>query len=173
MSRVAEIRALVERATSLVDRWFAPAPLTRSPIVLVLVLCANAMGLAVLVRTVRATLGPMYRTPAPRPVPQPTSMERFGMTETIRREIFAELADAEVNERRRAITMNTWGGHAWSREDDLGYVQRARAREVAQRYRVSLSQVFLVLDEGIRRRWPGPDGLPLRGTSEPISLRRE
>lgn len=173
MSAAAVFRLLLERARRVVDHWIEGRSLPRSPLAIVLVVGANLMGVAVLVRTVRSTLGPMYRSPAPLPVRQPTSMERFGMTETVRREIFAELADAEVNERRRAVTMNTWGGHAWSREDDLGYVQRARARDVALRYRVSLSQVFLVLDEGIRRRWPGPDGQPLRGTSEPISLRSE
>lgn len=155
-------------------RSAAPQPeIPRSALALVLIVCVNVVGVAALVRTTKQILAPMWREPAPQPVPQRTSMERFGMTETVRREVFRELADAEINERRRAITMNTWGGHAWSREDDLGYVQRARAREVAARYHLSLTQMYLVLDEGIRHRWPGPDGQPLRATSEPISLRSE
>jgi hypothetical protein len=138
-----------------------------------LLLSLQLLSLGVFVRVVRASLGPMVKNPAPPAIPQSTSMTRYGMTEERRREVFRELAEAEVSERRRAIEQNTWGGHAWSREDDLGYVQRARAREVAARYGLSLSQMYLVLDEGIRQRWPGPDGQPLRGTSEPINLRTE
>jgi len=155
-------------------KQIAPVPrVPRSPLAMVLIVCANMMGVAVLYRTSQRIVAPMLREPEPPPIPQPTPTERFGMPEAVRREVFRELADAEIQERRRAIMMNTWGGHAWSREDDLGYVQRARAREVARRYHLSLTQVYLVLDEGIRNRWPGPDGQPLRATSEPISLRSE
>jgi len=163
------LAAIAARAKSI-----APEPsIPRSSLALLLIVCANIIGVGALYRTGKRIFAPMLREPEPPPIPQRTSMERFGMTETVRREVFRELADAEINERRRAITMNTWGGHAWSREDDLGYVQRARAREVAARYHLSLTQMYLVLDEGIRNRWPGPDGQPLRATSEPISLRSE
>lgn len=166
---VSVLAALAARAQKL-----SPEPsVPRSALALVLIVCANIIGVAALYRTSKRIFAPMLHEPEPPPIPQRTSMERFGMTETVRREVFRELADAEINERRRAITMNTWGGHAWSREDDLGYVQRARAREVAARYHLSLTQMYLVLDEGIRNRWPGPDGQPLRATSEPISLRSE
>ncbi len=162
------------RASVEAIRGWAPATsLPKSALALVVVFVMNVVGVAVLWRTARRTVGPMLRVAEPTPIPQRTPTTRFGMTEAMRREVFRELADAEVNERRRALTLNTWGGHAWSREDDLGYVQRARAREVAGRNRLSLAQVYLVLDEGIRARWPGPDGQPLRGTSEPISLRSE
>jgi hypothetical protein len=68
---------------------------------------------------------------------------------------------------------NSWGGHAWSREDDLGYVLRQRAREAGQRYGLSITHAYLVFDEGIRQRWPGPDGQPLPATTSPLSLRTE
>jgi hypothetical protein len=165
-SRVAWLRAWLDRAL--------PDPgAPRAAWGVVLLLSLQALSIAAFVRVARTALGPMVRNPAPPAIPQPTSMTRFGMTEDRRREVFRELADAEFSERRRAIEQHTWGGHAWSREDDLGYVQRARAREVAARYGLSLSQMYLVLDEGIRQRWPGPDGQPLRGTSEPINLRTE
>jgi hypothetical protein len=151
-----------------------PAPgVPRSALGVALLVTVQLLSLFALSKSVKKALGPMVRNPAPPAIPQPTSMMRFGMTEDRRREVFRELAEAEVTERRRAIEQNTWGGHAWSREDDLGYVQRARAREVAARYGLSLSQMYLVLDEGIRRRWLAPDGEPLRGTSEPINLRTE
>jgi hypothetical protein len=169
----AGLRAAVASLSTLLRAWAPDAAPPKSALALVLIASANLVGMAALWRTVKQTLGPMARTPEPPPVPQRRGNERFGMTETVRRDVFRELADAEINERRRAITMNTWGGHAWSREDDLGYVQRARAREVAARYRLTLTQMYLVLDEGIRERWPGPDGEPLRATSEPISLRSE
>jgi len=96
---------------------------------------------------------------------------RFRLPEHTRRDIFRDLATVEVAERARAIAANTWGGHLWSREDDRGHYERVAARGAAQKYHCSLSQVYLVLDEGIRERWPGPDGNPLPATTPPHSIR--
>lgn len=152
--------------------WGAPEK-PRSRAIVVLALVAHLGAFAVFYRQAKQSLGPLIRTPALPPVPASTSMTRFGMTEAVRREIFRELAASEIAERQRAISQNTWNGHAWSRFDDLGYVQRARGRELAMRYSVSLTQVYLVLDEGIRERWPGPDGQPLSPLVEPLQLRTE
>lgn len=96
---------------------------------------------------------------------------RFRLPERTRREIFEELATAELAERARAAAANTWNGHLWSREDDRGHYERVAVRAVAAKYRVSLTQVYLVLDEGIRERWPGPDGRPLPATTPPLNIR--
>ncbi len=96
---------------------------------------------------------------------------RFRLPERTRREMFTELATAELAERARAIAQNTWNGQAWSREDDRGHYERVAARSVAHKYKVSLSQVYLVLDEGIRSHWPAPDGNPLPATTPPLSIR--
>jgi hypothetical protein len=73
--------------------------------------------------------------------------------------------------RKEGIEKNTWNGHIWSREDDRGWGERVLARSLAQKYGISLTQVFLVLDEGIRKKWPGPDGNPLPATVPPLDLR--
>lgn len=154
------------------ERAWGKVEAPRSGVALLL-LVVQAGTLLVFFRQAKQLLGPLVRTPAPPVVPASNSMTRFGMTEAVRRDIFRELAESEIAERRRAITQNTWNGHAWSRFDDLGYVQRARGREVAARHGVSLTQVYLVLDEGIRQRWPGPDGQPLSPLVEPLQLRTE
>ena len=92
---------------------------------------------------------------------------RYGMKLALRKAIFAELAAAEKAQRERAVAQNTWHGHAWSREDDRGYQERALAQSLATRHGLSLSQVYLILDEGIRDKWPGPDGEPLIATTPP------
>lgn len=78
---------------------------------------------------------------------------RFRLPERTRREIFLELAGAELAERRRAVEQNTWPGHLWSREDDRGHAERVQARLTAAKYKISLTQVYLILDEGIRERF--------------------
>ena len=52
---------------------------------------------------------------------------KFRLPERTRREIFAQLAAAELAERARAIQANTWKGHTWSREDDRGHYERVAA----------------------------------------------
>jgi hypothetical protein len=93
------------------------------------------------------------------------------LDEATRKAIFAELAAAELAERKRAIAQNTWNGHAWSQEDDRGHYERVAARAAAAKYRVSLSQIYLVLDEGLREHWPSPEGAPLTATTPPLSIR--
>jgi hypothetical protein len=96
---------------------------------------------------------------------------KFRLPEHTRRAIFAELAAAELAERARAIKANSWNGHVWSREDDRGHYERVAVRAVAAKHKISLSQTYLVLDEGIRERWPGPDGKPLPATTPPLNIR--
>lgn len=167
------LHARMDALRAYIERSLPETRLPRTRAGLALYAFVQVTALLVFVRVAREALLPLLRTPALAPVPAQTSMTKFGLTETDRRAIFRELAESEIGERQRAITQNTWGGHAWSRFDDLGYVQRARARELAIRYRVSLTQVYLVLDEGIRERWPGPDGQPLSPNIEPLQLRTE
>ena len=121
---------------------------------------------------VNALAGPMLSAKPPPVIPsEELPGDRFRLSEAERREIFKEFATAELAERNRAITQNTWQGHAWSREDDRGYIERTTARASAARHHVSLSQVYLVLDEGVREKWPGPDGKPLPGNTPAFNPR--
>jgi hypothetical protein len=92
---------------------------------------------------------------------------RYGLTLEVRKKIFAELARVEIAERKRAIDHNTWNGHLWSREDDRGHYEMTAARALATTYGITLTQVYMVLDEGIREKWPGPDGKPLSPFTPP------
>lgn len=131
-----------------------------------------AIALVTLGRRIGIAVNPMLSTKPPTAVPtEEIGDYRFRLSERTRREMFAELASAELAERARAIKANTWNGHQWSREDDRGYYERVAVRSVAAKHRVSLSQAYLVLDEGIRERWPGPDGNPLPATTPPLSIR--
>jgi hypothetical protein len=96
---------------------------------------------------------------------------RYGMTLAERQAIFADLAAVEIAERQRAIAANTWSGHLWSREDDRGWKEMSAARRIAAERKRSLTQVYMVLDEAIRERWPGPDGQPLPATTPPLDPR--
>lgn len=131
-----------------------------------------AFASVVLYRRVVATTTPLLDAKPPTPIPTEEIEDwRFRMPERVRREIFAEIAEAEQAERERAVAQNTWQGHLWSREDDRGHVERQHLRGVAAKYKISLTQAYLVLDEGIRAKWPGPDGNPLPATTPPLDLR--
>lgn len=133
---------------------------------------AIGIALFVLWRRVEAATFPLLSA---KPLPAIPTEEiddyRFRLPERTRRQIFAELATAELAERARAIQANTWKGHLWSREDDRGHYERVAVRAAAAKHKISLTQTYLVLDEGIRERWPGPDGKPLPATTPALDIR--
>jgi hypothetical protein len=154
----------IERGLSVLD--FARRPTSKAA--WVARLTVTLIALWFVVRKTSALVGPLVNAHPPPPIPNEEIDDyRFKLPERTRREIFTELATAELAERRRAIQGNTWNGHLWSREDDRGHYERVKVREVAARHKISLSQVYLVLDEGIRSKWPAPDGQPLPATTPP------
>ncbi len=134
----------------------------------------NVVAAAILVRVATQTFKPFFSVPPPAPLPsvEPAGV-KFGLAEVTRREIFAEMATAEFADRDRDIKGHTWKDHAWSQEDDRGYRERALAKSIAARLGINLTQVYLTFEEGIRERWPGPDGKPLSATVPPLDLRHE
>jgi hypothetical protein len=149
---------------------FAEVPRTRAAWFVRLV--AFGVCLVFLSRRVNAASTLLLHAPAPLPLPVEMTGGAFvNIDEQTRKAIFADLATAELAERSRAIAQNTWQGHAWSREDDRGHYERVAARVAAAKYRLSLSQVYLVLDEGLREHWPSPNGEPLPPTTPPLSIR--
>jgi hypothetical protein len=132
----------------------------------------TALAVIALVRRVGRDVGPMLAARAPAPIAAVESDDvKFQIPEGTRRAIFTEIATAELAERQRAIAANTWNGHVWSREDDRGWQERIAVRAAAAKHRISLSQAFLVLDEGIRNKWIAPDGKPLAATTPPLNIR--
>lgn len=134
----------------------------------VLRVAAWALSLVALLTVAGRTTRPLTRVPGRSALNGDTHEgHRYGLPLEKRRAIFQELAKVELPERRRAIDQNTWGGHLWSREDDRGHYEMTAARALAPKHGVTLTQIYMVLDEGIRERWPGPDGKPLPPTTPP------
>jgi hypothetical protein len=144
----------------------------RSRVALLAAVTVNVVAIVFLVSNTRRTLRPVFSAPPPAPIrAEGPGDQRFELDEKTRKSIFAELAALELSERKRNIDQNTWNGHLWSREDDRGWQERVLARSLARRHNVSISQIFLVLEEGIRSKWPAPDGKPLPANVEPLNLR--
>lgn len=114
---------------------------------------------------------PIHAAPHPEPLPSAQSDgRRFGMTLDERRALFDALVENEPRYRARAAT--NFANHAFSINDDRSHGEMRDARRLARERHLSLSQVYLVLDEGIRKGWPGPDGEPLETTVPPLDPRR-
>ncbi|HQY61169.1 MAG: hypothetical protein IPF92_14640 [Myxococcales bacterium] len=110
---------------------------------------------------------------AKRPVPIPGDTadgHRFGLSLADRKAIFAEIAAAEPEQRSQAKA--AFPGQEWSQEDHRCAFERDSVRSIAARRSLSLTQVYLVLDEGIRDHWPDPQGKPLTPTTVPVVPRR-
>jgi hypothetical protein len=134
--------------------------------------CVISFAAVVLYKRISTTVSPLLDAKPPIRLPSEEIDDwRFRLPERTRREIFAEIALAEEAERKRAVEQNTWNGHLWSREDDRGHFERVFLRQLAQRYGISLTATYLILDEGIRAKWPGPSGEPLPGTTPPLNPR--
>lgn len=131
-----------------------------------------SFAVVVLYKRLDAATAPLLDAKPPNPIPREEIEDyRFRLPERTRREIFAEIADAEIMERRREASQDKWKGHLWSREDDRGHFERMHFRAVAVEHHLSLTQVYLILDEGIRNHWEGTEGAPLPATSPPLDLR--
>lgn len=112
------------------------------------------------------------RRPPPPPLPAEGAEApgiRFGLDEPTRRAIFAKIAATDGAARRRAEGRFA---DAWSREDDRAADERQKVFELARERGISLSQVYLVMDEGIRGSWPAPNGKRLDASTVPLKPRR-
>lgn len=127
-------------------------------------LVAAAVTVASLTKDLRQA-GPTPRLPADQ------GSVRFGLDEATRRTIFADIASHEAA--NIALGNATFPGQPWSQEDHRCAMERGTQADVARRHRISLAQAYLILDEGIRFHWPGPDGKPLNPKSVPLQPRKK
>ncbi len=134
-------------------------------------LATHALATLAAIVAVRWAALPVLHAAAPADLPRDGSDgSRFGLAEGVRREIFREIAAAEPGSRIRAA--QTFPGAPWSIEDHRAALERDLVRSIAQRRALNLSQVYLVLDEGIRAHWLAPDGHPLSAESVPLAPRQ-
>jgi hypothetical protein len=130
-------------------------------------LVALAFAASTLLRTVR----PLFRAPPVPSIPPDHDGERFGVSEEQRRAIFLKIAD--IDDGAVAMSQAKFPGMAWSQGDDQAAYERNAARQYAAQFHLNLAQIYLIIDEGIRKHWPASDGQPLRATITPLDPRKQ
>lgn len=118
------------------------------------------------------TASPITGEKAPAPLlDREANGVRFGVPEETRRAIFKEIAAAEPAARANGIA--GFPGQPWSQEDHRCAFERDTIRGIAARGGLDITQVYLILDEGLRAHWPGPDSKPLTPRTTPLMPRRK
>ncbi len=95
--------------------------------------------------------------------------ERFGLPLAQRKQLFFDLAAEEPAARAKAA--ENFPDQPWSQEDDRAAQERDRVRDLADKRHLSVSQVYAILDEGIRAGWTGPNGQSLEAKVVPLQPR--
>lgn len=164
----------MDRPGTLAAKWLAGERVSvRSRSVLLAVFALSLLSLGYAWREWRHATRPLVTAPPPPALPPDSGDTRFGVPLATRKKVFEEFAVAEPM--GRAEGKKGFPGYelAWSAEDHRGAFERQKAAELSVRYRLSLTQVYLILDEGIREHWPAPDGEPLTPTTVPLHPRRK
>src|SRR4051812_27229395 len=107
-------------------------------------------------------------TKPPPPLPKDAGDVRFGLPLATRKDVFRELAAAEPNSRAEGKKSFPGTELAWSAEDHRGAFERKTVASISASRGLSITVVYLILDEGIRAKWPGPDGEPLTPFTVPL-----
>lgn len=121
----------------------------------------------------REALRPLLEGREPPPIARDDANTRFGLPLDKRKAIFGELAAAEPQSILNGKTSFPGKELEWSAEDHRGAFERQTVAAMVVKYGVTTTQVYLCLDEGIRERWPGPDGQPLNPHTVPLHPRRK
>lgn len=112
----------------------------------------------------------VWSTRRPAPLPPDGGGTRFGVPEETRRAVFTEIAREDPSGRERARE-HFPADQVWRREDDRSASERDTVRGLAASHHLNVTQVYLILDEGIRERWLGVEGKPLAATTVPLLQR--
>lgn len=128
------------------------------------------LAVSVLPYVARALIKPITGAPKPPPLVDGPGDVRYGLPLARRREIFTLIAATENHSREMGVV--AFPGMPWSQEDHRAAFERDAVRNIAASTKITLQQAYLVLDEGVRSQWPGPDGKPLTATVVPLDPRR-
>jgi hypothetical protein len=156
-------------------KWLAgDAVLVRTRRMLLLVLVLSVASLAYSCAFARDISSVLVKAVPPPPLPRDQGDHvRFGVPLATRKQVFTELATAEPVSRAEGTRAFPGDELAWSADDHRGAYERQKVASIMGHRALSMTQVYLILDEGIRERWPGPDGKPLTPTTTPLHPRRK
>jgi hypothetical protein len=99
---------------------------------------------------------------------QPTPMSAPPPTGGVR-QLFDEVTRDEPKDREAA--KDDWAHHAWSQQDAFGALELERVSRFSRNQNVTKQALFLLIDDGLRAHWPGPDGKPLITRTVPLKPR--
>ena len=85
------------------------------------------------------------------------------------RALFDQLVLDEPKDRESAL--DDWAHHTWSQQDAFGALERERASKFAREHELTTQDALLLIDEGLRQGWPGPNGVTLDVTTVPLKPR--
>ena len=171
MPLVVKLWRAVQAAVAKIAHWLPRGP-ARSRRQLAVALTWRFLTLLATAVLAAHLTSPVRSVPSPRKIPAGGAAgSRFGLSESQRRSIFAQLATKEPTALR--IARARFRGQPWSIEDDRARVEKDTVRSVSRQHGLNLSQVYLVLDEGIRSGWPAPSGDRLPATTPPLDRRRQ
>lgn len=87
----------------------------------------------------------------------------------LRRALFDEVVREEPTARERA--RDDWAHHRWSQQDAFGAFEHERIIRLAGEKGLFAQDLFLLVDEGLRAGWPGPEGKALDVATVPLRPR--
>lgn len=99
-------------------------------------------------------------------VPRGTERSRFGVPLAIRKDVFARIAGSAA--RWRAALKRRIRDQPYYRELDFHRRLRDMVKRVARSRSLQSSQVWLIVDEGIRRGWKSKLGAEFEVVIEPV-----
>jgi hypothetical protein len=106
----------------------------------------------------------------PEPAPMTVTEEKsFGLTEKARRMYFTKIAQFEEHWRTEA--KKQFPKQKWSQCDAYFNHVMQHVQHLARIYRVHYSQMFMVLDEGVRKGWTDEQGGKMPAVTEPLRPR--
>ena len=143
---------------------------SRRAFLAIVLVSAGALGYAAV--EIRHAVKPLLSAGPQPTLPRDHDDVRFGVPLAKRTEVWNAVAAGEPQARLEGTKGFPGPALAWSAEDHRGAFERKNVQAAATRFGLNLSVVYLILDEGIRQRWPGPDGEPLRPTTVPLHPRR-
>jgi hypothetical protein len=104
------------------------------------------------------------RALAARPIASPPPAD-----EHARRAAYVLMVTEEQNMRRDAI--KDFPADPWSQDDAFHNLEYRRAKEIARKRGMSVQDVLLAMDEGMRERWPKPVAINQKATVPPCRPR--